>query len=98
VGLLKADSVAVIIAHHTVFNHGPKAAVEENSRATATVQGNILVLVAINCEILYAHTFQITPTDDCNNGLRLRLLGHQAIRIEWLIDREGVAALSGDAS
>jgi hypothetical protein len=86
VGLLKADSVAVIIAHDAIFDDRPEAAIQKDSRASATVQRNVLSLVAINREVLHTHIFQIVPADDWKHRRRLRLVGYHAIGIEWLVD------------
>src|SRR5688500_6348543 len=84
--LLKTDPIAVVIAHHTVLNDSAEAAIKKNSGAAATIERNIFSLVPVNSQVLDAGPFQNVTADDRENRRGLRLVGHHAIGVEWLID------------
>src|SRR5262249_18029639 len=48
VGLLKADAVGVVIPHETILDHRAETAIKENPRAAATIESDILFLVAVD--------------------------------------------------
>ena len=78
VRLLEADAVPVEIAHHAILNHAVETTVEENATTAAAVQGLILLLIAVDRQVLDTGAFNIIATNDRKERGGFRSVVHQA--------------------
>src|SRR5262249_9275498 len=82
--------------YHTVFDDRAKTTIEKNPAAQATIERNILLLVAVDDEILHSRAFQMVTADHGKDCRGLGFVRHHAIGIQRFVDGEGVAVLSGN--
>src|SRR5213075_1133421 len=75
-----------------------KTAIQKDAAASATVQGDVLRLVAVNDEVLHAGSFQIVAADDGEDGGSLGLVRNHTVCVQWRVDGKSVAALAGDSA
>src|SRR5207247_4033982 len=92
VGLLEADSVAVVVPHDAIFDGGSKAAIQKNAGAPTAVEIDIFLLVPFDDPIFHAHAFELVAADDRENGRALGLVGYNEIELE----RAGVQTSDAD--
>src|SRR6266403_2111082 len=95
IGLLEANSIPIKVPDDAILHHGAKAAVEENAGSAAAVQRDILLLVALDDEVLDTDSFQIVATDDGEYGGGLCLVCDHAISVERRVEGERVSILAG---
>src|SRR5258705_12493644 len=88
VALLKADSIAVIITRGATLNDCAGTSVEKNASAAAAVQIDILLLVALDRQILDFRAFDMIAADHWKDGRGLRAIIHHAVGIQRQADRE----------
>src|SRR5712691_5535763 len=82
VGLLEADAVAVVVAHAAVADDRAEAAIQENARPPAAVEGSVVVLVPLDGQVFDAGAFDVVTADDRKHGRRLGPVAHHAIGVQ----------------
>src|SRR3954467_3033894 len=96
VALLKADAIAVIIMHSAMLHDGAGTSIEKDASAAATVQIDILLLVAFDHQILDSRAFDMIAADHWKDRRGLRAIIHHAVGIQGEADGEGVSAAARD--
>src|SRR5262249_30434139 len=96
VGLLKTDAVSIEITNDAIPNNCAKTAIQENASAATPIERNILVLVAVDGQILEAGAFEVVAAHDWKNRRGLGVIGHHTIRIQGCGKRERIAVPSSN--
>ena len=82
VGLLKTDSIAMVIPNDTISNHGTETAEEKNTRATASIEMDIVLFIPVNDQSFNGSSYDVITADYRVNGCRPGILCHHAIGIQ----------------
>ena len=74
VGLLEADAVAVVVPHRAAIDDRAETAIEKNAAAAAAVERDVLLLVAVDGQVLHSRPFEVIAADDGEDRRGLRAL------------------------
>src|SRR5204863_7637993 len=74
---------------------GPKPPIKINTSATASIQRHVVILMAVDNEVLDARAFDVAATNNRENGGGLRSIVHHAIGVQRMINRKRVSVSAG---
>ena len=86
IGLLEADSVPIVVSHYTILDDCPEGPIQENPGASAAVQVDVGVLIAVNYEIFNSRPFDVIAADYRENCCGFGFVAYHAIGHERLVN------------